>query len=93
MDVAKTGTLLATDNKSGIYHIGSTDFMNRAQLAHKVLSYLPNHKCTVNGELTKNLGQAALRPLMSGNLSAKFLEEYPNYNFSNVDDYMKSKGF
>ena len=93
MDVAKTSTILAVDGKSGIYHIGSTDFMNRVQLADKVLSYLPKHRCTVIGEWTKNLGQAAARPLMSGHISSKFLSEYPTYKFSNVDDYMRSKGF
>jgi dTDP-4-dehydrorhamnose reductase len=93
MDVAKTSTLLAEDGKSGIYHIGGTDFMNRVQLADKVLSYLPNHKCTVLGERTSNLNQAAARPLMSGHISSKFIQEYPNYKFSNVDDFMRSKGF
>ena len=93
MDIAQAATLLAEDNKSGIYHIGSTDFMNRVQLADKVLSYLPNHKCTVLGEFTKNLKQAAPRPLMSGHISAKFLSEYPDYQFSNVDDFMQMKGF
>ena len=93
MDVAKASTLLAVDKKSGVYHIGGTDFMNRVQLADKVLGYLPNHKCTVEGAWTKDLGQAAARPLMSGHISAKFIREYPDYKFSNVDDYMRSKGF
>jgi len=93
MDVAQTATLLAKDNKSGIYHIAGTDFMNRVQLADKVLSYLPGHKCTVQGELTKNLKQAAARPLMSGHIAAKFLSEYPDYQFSNIDDFMQMKGF
>ncbi|MBD3637573.1 MAG: SDR family oxidoreductase [Crocinitomicaceae bacterium] len=91
MDVAGAAVLLAEDKKSGIYHIGSTDFMNRVQLAHKVLSYLPNHKCTVIGKNTNELGQAAARPLMSGHISEKFLSEYPDYRFSNVDDYMRYK--
>lgn len=93
MDVAKASTLLAEDKKSGIYHIGGTDFMNRVQLADKVLSYLPNHKCTVEGAWTKDLGQLAARPLMSGHISAKFLGEYPDYKFSNVDAYLQNKGF
>lgn len=67
--------------------------MNRVQLADKVLNYLPNHKCTVEGAWTKDLGQLAARPLMSGHVSAKFLGEYPDYKFSNVDAYMQGKGF
>ena len=93
MDVARAATLLAVDRKSGIYHLGSTDFMNRVQLADKVLSYLPGHRCTVIGELTENLGQNAARPLMSGLISAKFLEEYPDFKFHNVDDYMRRAGY
>ncbi|MCB9223165.1 MAG: hypothetical protein H6582_03225 [Crocinitomicaceae bacterium] len=81
MDVAQASTLLAEDKKSGIYHIGSTDFMIRVQLVDKVLSYLPDHKCTVEGAWTKDLGQAAARPLMSGNISEKFIREYPDYKF------------
>lgn len=90
-DVARVGTLLAKDHKSGIYHVGSTDFMNRIQLANKVLSYLPGHKCTITGVLTKELNQAAARPLLSGHIAAKFLEEYPYFTFHNVDDYLKLK--
>ncbi|MFY0643129.1 MAG: SDR family oxidoreductase [Bacteroidia bacterium] len=90
-DVARVGTQLAVDHKSGIYHVGSTDFMNRIQLAKKVLSYLPGHKCTVGGVLTKDLGQKAARPLLSGHISSKFLNEYPDFQFHNVDDYLRTK--
>lgn len=90
-DVARVGTVLATDNKSGIYHVGSTDFMNRIQLAMKVLSYYPGHKCTISGVLTKDLNQRAARPLLSGHISAKFLNEYPDFQYHNVDDYLRTK--
>ncbi len=90
-DVARVGTLLAKDKKSGIYHVGSTDFMNRLQLANKVLDYLPGHKCSMSGVLTKDLNQAAARPLLSGHISYKLLNEYPDFRFHNVDDYLKTK--
>lgn len=90
-DVARVGTVLATDNKSGIYHVGSTDFMNRIQLAMKVLSYYPGHKCTISGVLTKDLNQRAARPLLSGHISAKFLNEYSDFQYHNVDDYLRTK--
>ena len=90
-DVARVGVQLAVDRKSGIYHVGSTDFMNRIQLANKVLSYLPGHKCSMSGVLTKDLGQKAARPLLSGHISAKFLSEYPDFDFHNVDHYLQQK--
>lgn len=90
-DVARVAVMLAEDHKSGIYHVGSTDFMNRIQLAKKVLDYYPQHKCTVNGILTKELGQKAARPLIGGFVSAKLLNEYPDFQFHNVDDYLKTK--
>lgn len=90
-DVARVGVLLASDNRSGVYHVGSTDFMNRIQLAKKVLSYYPENKCTVGGVLTKDLNQKAARPLNGGFVTAKFLNEYPDFEFHNVDYFLQSK--
>lgn len=90
-DVARVGVLLSEDRKSGIYHVGSTDFMNRIQLAQKVLSYFPNHKCSLEPIITSELNQAAKRPLMSGHISKRLLNEYPHFQFNNVDDYLRTK--
>jgi hypothetical protein len=45
----------------------------------------------MSGVLTKDLNQAAARPLLSGHISYKLLNEYPNFRFHNVDDYLKTK--
>ena len=61
------------------------------QLAQKVLSYFPDAKANVEGIITSELGQAADRPLIGGLLAVKFLLEFPDFQFSNVDDYLKTK--
>ena len=88
-DIAKALFLLMTDNKSGVYNIASTDFVNRVQLAERVLGYFPNHKMKIETISTAELSPPAERPLNGGLLSAKFLKEYPNFIFKNVDDFMK----
>ena len=40
---------------------------------------------------TKEMNQPAARPLQGGLISAKFLSEYPDFEFSNVDDYLYKK--
>jgi len=88
-DIAKALYLLMSDNKSGVYNIASTDFVNRVQLAERVLSYFPNHKMKIETISTAESNPPAERPLNGGLLSAKFLSEYPNFKFKNVDDFMK----
>ena len=90
-DVARVIHTLCDDDKRGIYHIGSTDYLNRVQLAERVLSYLEDHQCTVIPKPTSALGQKAARPLNGGLAATKFLSEYPDFVFTNVDDYMLMK--
>ena len=87
-DVARALVLLMTDGKRGIYHLASTDFLNRYQLAQRVLHHFPNHNISMTPVLTSEMNQAAERPLNGGLISAKFLSEYPTFDYSNVDDYL-----
>ncbi len=88
-DIAKALYLLMSDKKSGVYNIASTDYLNRVQLAERVLSYFPNHKMSVEPVDTETFNPPAKRPLNGGLISAKFLSEYPHFIFTNVDDFMK----
>lgn len=90
-DVARSMWLLLSDNREGEYHIASTDYMNRIELALRVLKYFPEVKYELIPTLTEDLDQAAARPLTAGLLTEKFSIEYPTFLFSNVDDYVKSK--
>lgn len=88
-DVAKAMYLLLSDHRSGIFHIAGTDFMNRVDLALRVLQYFPEAKYHLESVSTGNLQQAAIRPLTGGLHKAKFSALYPGFLFSNVDDYVQ----
>lgn len=89
-DIARTMYLLIRDGKHGVYNISGTDYMNRVALALRVLQYLPNAQYELIPLDTKTLNQPALRPLTCGLVNAKFCKEYPDFQFSNIDDYMQS---
>jgi len=89
-DIARAMFLLLRDGKSGIYHTGGTDFMNRVELALTVLKYFPDATYELLPMSTEALQQPAARPLIGGFVCMKFRKEYPEFLFSNVDDYLKT---
>lgn len=90
-DIARAIYLLLRDGKEGIYHIGGTDYMNRVELALRVLQYFPDADYELIPTDTPSLQQPAARPLLGGFITAKFKSAYPEFLFSNVDDYMQSQ--
>jgi len=88
-DIARAMYVLLRDNKSGIYHIGSTDYMNRVQLAQCVLSYFPSAEFEMIPISTEEMKQPAARPLLGGFITARFNSEYPDFAFGNVDSYLR----
>ena len=88
-DVARAMYVLLRDNKQGIYHTAGTDYMNRVQLAQRVLSYFPDAQYDMIPVSTEELNQPAARPLLGGFITAKFNSEYPEFMFGNIDSYMK----
>lgn len=89
-DIARAMYLLLRDGKSGIYHICSTDFMNRVELASRVLRYFPNAEYELIPMSTVELNQPAKRPLIGGFVKKKFSDEYPDVVFGNVDSYVSA---
>ncbi|MDQ0637088.1 dTDP-4-dehydrorhamnose reductase [Pedobacter sp. W3I1] len=88
-DIANMTLKLCEDRKNGIYHLSGTDYYNRFQLASKVLSYFKDNKTLkINSVKTLSVNQAALRPLNGGLLNTKFIEEYPEFTFENVDFFI-----
>lgn len=87
-DIARAMYVLLNDNKKGIYHICSTDFMNRIELALRVLHYFPNALYDLIPLSTEELKQPAKRPLIGGFLKNKFNSEYPEFLFGTVDSYL-----
>ncbi len=90
-DVARACFALIQHQKKGVYHIASTDIYNRVQLAQRILSYFPSLDVRLEICSTSDLKQKAPRPLWGGLLSSKFLSEFPDFKFSNLDDYLKTK--
>lgn len=88
-DIARMVLKLVADGKKGIYHFSGTDYYNRYQLAAKVLTYFQNNRVlTIKPVKTLNSNQAALRPLNGGLLNIKFINEYPEFTFENVDSFI-----
>lgn len=88
-DVARMLWLLVRDKKKGVYHLSSTDYYNRYQLAIKIKSYFEeNTTVKLFSVNTLNSRQVALRPLYGGLLNIKFTGEYPTFEFTNVDSFI-----
>ena len=88
-DIAKAILVLINNKKTGIYHIASTDFLNRVQFIQKVNSYF-NNVLNINAVTTEQLNQIAPRPLLGGLIAQKFLNEFPEFCFSNLDSYLNA---
>lgn len=92
-DIARAILLLITNNKKGIYHLGGTDYLNRVQLANRVNLYFPDSIVKIISTDTSSLEQAAKRPLSGGLKTAKFSSEFPEFKFSNIDDFITKKHY
>ena len=90
-DIARCLFLLLKDNKSGVYNISSTDYMNRVQLALTILKYFPNADYELMPMTTEEINAPAARPLQGGLKNKKFMTEYSDFSFSTVDDYVSKK--
>lgn len=88
-DIAKMLFMLIRDNKTGIYNLSSTDYFTRYQLAAKVISHFPSDiSVKLLPVQTHILKQSARRPLFGGLLNIKFIEDYPDFIFTNIDNYI-----
>lgn len=90
-DIARAMLLLLVDKHSGIFHIGSTDYMNRVELAMRILQYFPESERELKAISTDSLNQPAKRPLMGGFVKEKFSNLYPEFLFGTVDEYVSKK--
>jgi dTDP-4-dehydrorhamnose reductase len=90
-DIARAMYVLLKDEKKGIYHIGGSDYMNRVELALRVISYFPDAEYDLIPVSTAALNQPAARPLLGGFVKMKFASEYPDFLFGSVDSYVRSQ--
>lgn len=87
-DIARAMFVLLKDRKSGIYHIGGSDYMNRVELAQRVLRYFPQATYDLIPVSTESMKQPAARPLVGGFVKMKFASEYPEFLFGTIDEYL-----
>jgi len=87
-DIARAMFVLLKDNKSGVYHIGGSDYMNRVELAQRVLTYFPDATYDLIPVSTASMKQPAARPLIGGFVKMKFASEYPEFLFGTIDEYL-----
>jgi dTDP-4-dehydrorhamnose reductase len=90
-DIARAINLLLKDDQQGIYNIASTDYMNRVQLALRILKYFPKATYDLIPLSTQEMNPPAARPLQGGLKSNKFLSQFPDFLFSTVDEYVCGK--
>lgn len=90
-DIARAMFVLLRDNKAGVYNMGGTDYVNRVELALRVLSYFPDATYDLIPISTAELQQPASRPLLGGFVKMKFSNEYPEFLFGNIDSYLKER--
>ena len=90
-DIARCMYLLLRDNKSGIYNIAGTDYMNRVQLALTILKYFPEAEYELIPQTTTQIAAPAARPIQCCLKNKKFMSEYPDFRFNTVDDYVNHK--
>ena len=90
-DIARAMFVLLRDGKHGVYNIGGTDYMNRVELALRVLSYFPDAEYDLIPISTAEMNQPAARPLLGGFVKMKFSNEYPAFLFGNIDSYVKTQ--
>lgn len=90
-DIARAMFVLLRDGKQGIYHTCGSDFMNRVELALRVLQYFPNAEYELIPMSTEELNQPAKRPLIGGFVKMKFGNEYPDFLWGTVDSYLMAQ--
>jgi len=88
-DIARAMFLLLRDLKHSIYNIGGPEYLNRVELALKVLKYFPDAEYDMIPVTTEEMKQPAARPLLGGFITNKFISEYPEFVFGTIDSYMK----
>lgn len=90
-DIAKAIELLIAKDKSGIFHFGATDYMNRVTLAKTVLDYYKNTTVKINVLETVEMNQAAMRPLRGGFIPMKFLKLFPEFEFTSIHQFLRGE--
>jgi dTDP-4-dehydrorhamnose reductase len=86
-DVARAIKLLINDDKKGIYHLSSTDFLSRVDLV-RLFNEFSNKKIEFEIINESENFQLAKRPKFGGLINYKFKSEYPEFKFSSLASFL-----
>ena len=87
-DIGRAIELLLMDNKKGIYHLSSIEYLSRVDLV-KIFNDYSVRKVEFDVLSEKENTQLAKRPKLGGLINFKFKSEYPNFLFNRVENYLK----
>ncbi len=91
MDIARALYELIQSNKEGIYHLSYGEYMNAYEMTMKVVSHYENVDAKI-GQITKeDFKQVAERPALGGLKNSKFLNEFPDFIFTTIEDYLSER--
>ena len=90
-DIAKALFLLLRDEKTGIYHLGYGEYFNAYEMTKKIADMYPHAEADIQPITKADFQQAADRPPHGGLKNNKFLSEYPDFQFTNIEDYLKDR--
>ena len=76
------------DNKKGIYHLSSIEYLSRVDLV-RIFNDYSARKVEFEVLSEKENTQLAKRPKLGGLINFKFKSEYPNFLFTRVENYLK----
>ena len=93
LDIARATDQLLAHSHTGIYHLASTDYLNRFQLADRIVSKFGYEKATLVPITTASLAQPAPRPLNGGLLAHKFLQAFPTFRFTTIDQFLANNPY
>lgn len=91
MDIAKVAHLLLRDGKSGIYHLGYGEYFNAYEMVLKIGNQYPDATKNVKPITKADFKQDADRPPLGGLSNEKILSEYPDFQFSTIEDYIAER--
>ena len=90
-DIARALFLLLRDEKTGIYHLGYGEYFNAYEMTNKIANMYPDVKADIQPITKIDFQQDADRPPKGGLDNGKFLSQYPSFEFSTIEDYLRER--
>ena len=90
-DIAKALFVLLRDKKVGLYHLSYGEYFNAYELTKKIAGMYPDANSDIQPITKADFKQAANRPPLGGLTNKKFVSEYPDFEFTTIEDYLAER--